>query len=255
MAAIDKIYLKNKDQYLKFKGWCAKQPPFVDKYGKTSKLIDYVYDYDDNWHDNAVVFKGPYYLDAYLIRNCPFDFIQKELMLNYGYWSQERIKSFYEDVKNWSGDSECPYWAKLEDFIVLEDGTMTIKGLKESDYEKIKAGKLYAKPTTDYTYEIGKHFRCIKSPVVKYNTPFGIKSWWIDLNVSDGMPYMWYHSEHNSWDFSDEFVVADWSSSTAHCRTIKALKRLMLKWKLPVGTIVRATGRYVNETYEFIITK
>ena len=76
-----------------------------------------------------------------------------------------------------------------------------------------------------------------------------------DIILPDGMGFMSYHAEHNSWDFDDEYVIADWSSSTAFIGTIKALKRLMIKWKLPVGTIVRATGRYVSDTYEFVIKK
>ena len=65
---------------------------------------------------------------------------------------------------------------------------------------------------------------------------------------------MLYHSNHNSWDFPDEFVFSDWHSSTAYVKTIKALKRLMLKWKLPVGTVVTASGRYISDEYKFIIT-
>lgn len=254
MAAIDKIYVENRKQYLRFKEWCEAQPPLTDKYGKTARLIDYVYKHNDEW-DGGVAFMGPYYLDAYLIRNCPFDFIQKELMLNYGHWSQERIKEYYENVKNWNGEGECPYWAKEEDFIFHENGLIELKGLEESDYSKILKGELFTKPTTGSVYEVGKHFKCIKRPPIKFNTPFGVKNWWVDVTVPDELPYMWYHSEHNSWDFSDEFVIAKWTSSTANCPTIRALKRQMLKWKLPIGTIVRATGRYAEETYEFIVTK
>lgn len=255
MAAIDKIYVNSWEKYLQFKEWCKKQPPLLDKYGKSAKLTDYVYKYDEKWDTEHPIFNAPYYIDAYVIRNCPFDFIQEELMLNYGHWSQKRIKEYYEDVKNWKGEGKYPYWAKLEDFITLEDGTMTIKGLEESDYEKIKRGYLYHSPLTMCTYTAGKHFKCTKHPVHMYNTPFGCRDWFISIVTPDGLPYMWYHKEHNSWDFMDEFVMAEWSSSTAFCKTIKALKRLILKWKLPVGTIVRATGRYVKDDYEFIVKK
>lgn len=254
MAAIDKIYLSSYKEYKEFLDWCNNQPVIYDKYHKPCKLSDYVYKYTDTWESKSKpVFKGPYYLDAYLIRNCPINSVQKELIINYGYWSQERIKRYYEDVKNWDvSKGECPYWAKLDDFIVLDDGTMTIKGLEKSDYEKIKDGELYTSPKhPDYTY--GKHFKCTRHPVYKYNTPFSCKQWFIYIAVPND--FMWYHSNHNSWDFSDEFVISDWSSSTAFCKTIKALKRLMLKWKLPIGTIVQASDRYIEDGYEFIITK
>jgi len=252
MAAIDKIYLNNWEQYLQFKKWCEEQPPLKDKYGVSCKLTDYLCKYNYPFETDRPVFNAPYYLDAYVIRNCPFDFIQEELMLNYGYWSQKRLKEYYNEVKNWSEESECPFWAKLEDFIFNEDGTITLKGLEKSDYELIKEGNLYNTTTSNY-YEVGKHFRCIKKPHIKYNTPFGIKNWWISVNPPEGI--MWYHKEHNSWDFSSEFVISKWSSSSAHVHTIRSLERLLIKWKLPVGTKVRVTGRYVEETYEFIIKK
>lgn len=256
MAAIDKIYVNTWEEYIRFKEWCEQQPALLDKYGKSVKISEYLITgwNKENWECHPI-FSAPCYVDAYVIRNCPFDFIQKELMVNYGHWSQERIKSYYEDVKNWNSEEECPYWAKLEDFVTLEDGTMTIKGLEESDYSKIKRGYLYSSPLTDCHYTVGKHFKCTKHPIYMYNTPYGCKSWFIDIIVPDKLPYMWYHREYNSWDFGDEFVYSDWHSSTAHCKTIKALKRLMIKWKLPVGTIVRATGRYINDNYEFIIKK
>ena len=254
MAAIDKIYVNTWEKYIQFKEWCEQQPPLLDKYGKSVKISDYLITgwNKEDWKCHPI-FSAPYYIDAYIIRNCPFDFIQEELMINYGHWSQERIKSYYEDVKNWNSEEECPYWAKLDDFIVLEDGTMAIKGLEESDYSKIKKGELYNSPFTSYKYKVGKHFKCIKHPIYMYNTPYGCKSWFIDIITPDELPYMWYHKERNSWDFSDEFVYSDGCSNTAFCKTIKALKRLIIKWKLPVGTIVRATGRYTNDTYEFIV--
>ena len=66
---------------------------------------------------------------------------------------------------------------------------------------------------------------------------------------------MWWHPKNKigTWDFPQEFVVADWSSSTTYCKSLKSIKRRILKWKLPVGTIVLLTGRYIGETYKIII--
>ena len=65
---------------------------------------------------------------------------------------------------------------------------------------------------------------------------------------------MWYHENTNTWDFSEEFVISDCiSSCCTKYKTIKAIKRAILKWKLPVGTIVKCTGRYIEDTYEFEI--
>ena len=255
MAAIDKIYLNSYKNYIQFREWLLQQPKLKDKYGTEVSLMNYFFNYCDknSWNEGHPVYCAPYYVDAYIIRNCPLKFVQDELELMYGFWSQERIKSFYNNVKNWdSSKGECPYWAKLDDFIILEDGTMTIKGLdEENSYIAIKKGNLYNSPKRE-DYEYGKKFRCIKHPKYLYNTPYGCKRWFITVNTPNN-DYMVYHRNYNSWDFPDEFVLSDWNSNTAYCKTIKALKRLILKWKLPIGAIVTASGRYTSDEYKFII--
>ena len=272
MAAIDKIYLNSWNEYRLFKEWCEAQPTIKDKYGKDCKIIDYFFYQWNNqkyWNEKDChpVMSAPYYVDAYIIRNCPFDFVQEELMVNYGHWSQKRIREYYESVKNWDGKGKCPYWAKLEDFIFNEDGTMSIKGLEKSDYELIKEGKLYDKPYNN-KYESGKHFRMIKMPdFYKGNVcqrPMR-GNWMIDIKLPDYVDelYMSWHSHSKAkhpvgtWDFIGEFVesIDGWASSATYCRTIDALKRRIPKWNLPVGTIVRTIGQYVGEEYEFIVKK
>lgn len=254
MAAIDKIYVSNREQYLEFKKWCEEQPPLIDKYDVKVPLSRYVYKHSDEWN-GGVVFCGPYYADAYLIKNCPLDYIQKELMLNYGHWSQDKINEAYDCVMHRTEKNKVFYtWLTENDFKII-DGVITMPNLEKSDYEKIKNGELYNSPFTNNKYIVGKHFKCIKHPINYFNRPFKRKNWMIDLFLPDDLGYMWYHDNHNSWDFSDEFVISKWSSSVAFCKTIKALKRLMIKWELPVGTIVRVTGKYIFDTYEFKITK
>lgn len=255
MAAIDKIYLNGSyNDYKEFVDWCNKQPLLYDKYNTPCKISSYVYKYTkENWKPGRVVFMGPYYVDAYLIRNCPIESVQKELMLNYGHWSQEKINNAYEIVSNRNEENkEFFTWLTVDDFKIV-DNVITIPNLEKSDYQKIKDGEMYASPKRE-VYEYGRHFKCIKHPKYFFNTPFGIKRWHIDVEIPN-YDYMWYHEKHNSWDFYDEFVISDWSSNTAFCKSIKALKRLMLKWKLPIGTIVRARGRYTFDDYEFVITK
>lgn len=275
MAAIDKIYLSSYEEFCEFKNWCEKQPKLKDKYDNEVSILDYFYDFWDSpkyWEEEEKchpVFCAPYYVDAYLIKNCPLEYVQKELMLNYGYWSQERIKRYYEDVKNWNGDGECPYWAKLEDFITLEDGTMTIKGLEKSDYEKIKDGELYNSPTLEGKYEAGTHFKITKLPFyrvkckypMRYRSKSGLRIqplWDVSIETPGDCESMWWHDRGKigTWDFSSEFVTDhNWSSSSTWCPSLKSIKRRILKWKLPIGTIVRLQGRYVGEEYEIVIKK
>ena len=267
MAAVDKIYVNSYDEYIQFRDWLKAQPKLHDKYGKEVSLMEYFFDYWDkeSWFDKNgenvthPVYSAPYYVDAYIIRNCPIESVQKDLMINYGYWSQERIREFYESVKNYDPDEDgAPFWAKLEDFIFNEDGTMTIKGLEKSSYEEILNGELYVSPyRTDVEY--GTHFRLIKSPNGKKTIPFEkpLKGmWWVTVeNTNDKYDSMWYSDDTDTWDFTDEFVVSKWTSNTAHVKTITALKRKIRKWKLPIGTKVCVSGGYVGEEYEFVVTK
>ena len=214
MAAIDKIYINTLEQYDEFKAWCEQQPAIKDKYDKEVLLTKYLYDKPSQQPDtDFAVIMCPYYLDAYLIRNCPFEYIQKELKLNYG--------SSYEDIKNW---------------------------------------KLYRKPTTDALYEIGTHYTCIKRPYYgNANKP--IKgNWFIEVQLPSHIDhFIWYHEIKSgsigTWDFSDEFVDCTWTSSAATCKTVMSLRKRIKKWKLPIGSKVKLTGRYVDEEYVFLIKK
>lgn len=215
MAAIDKIYVTSLKQYDEFAEWCRQQPMLTDKYGYQESITKYLRDRPKGDYEYPA-FRAPYFVDAYVIRNCPLDYIQKELKVNYG-----------------------------------------------SSYDVIKRGELYTKPTTDYEYVAGKHCTIIKIPDMggKCNRPYKSNSWWVDLVLPDDAPYMIYHADGkkkpDTWDFTDEFVADwKWGSSTAHVKTIKALVRLICtKWKLPVGTIVRATGRYIGDDYKILVTK
>jgi len=259
MAAIDKIYVNTWEQYQEFMNWCKEQPLFTDKYGGKESMCRYLITgwEKDNWTSHPIA-SFPYYIDAYIICNCPFDYIQKELMLRYGYHDQDYINEAYKTVMERGGGESEPgniyYWLTKDDFQIV-DGVITMPENEDSSYMRIKRGEELTNPTTDVEYEVGKHFKCIKHPPHFYNKPFIYKFWWVNVILPEGMGFMSYHEEHNSWDFYDEYVIADWSSNTAYVGTIRALKRLMVKWKLPVGAVVRATGRYVADTYEFVIKK
>lgn len=221
MAAIDKIYVRSYDEYLQFKDWCKEQPKMTDKYGRNESLSSYIYDWDeDSFNDtnSRPIFMAPFYVDAYVIRNCPFEFIQNEYKVNYGGYNP----NFGEEA---------------------------------TSYNKIKAGELYASATTDCEYEVGKHCRCTKHPLYHYNRPYKAKYWDVEVDAPEGLPFMWFNEDTKTWDFCDEYVISRWKSSMCHIKTIKALMRKIRKWKLPVGTRIQVYGRYVEDTYEFVVTK
>lgn len=252
MAAIDKIYLNSFDIFTKFKEWCEAQPPIKDKYGKEDKISNYLfYDWydpeywkEDNCHP---VMNAPYYIDAYIIRNCPIEKVQKELMLNYGHKTQEDLRKIYDTIKNRkpeiqkiideaNGDwsklpngtlvNELDYWYwSIDDFNIDENGVISIKDIGKSDYEKIRDGELYAFPSCD-KYERGKHFRIIKISAMysgrKCNYPTPVRSkkgpkytptWNIDIKLPD-----YVDEDYMSWSsHSDaDFPIGTWDFCSEH---------------------------------------
>ena len=215
MAAIDKIYVDSFEKYTLFKYWCMAQPKIKDKYGNETSLINYVFNYTE-WKDGAVlpVCNNPYYIDAYLIRNCPFDFIQEELMLSYGKWTQDNIEEAYDVVMKRGGEkceSGLFHWLSKEDFSIV-DGKITLNQ-EDSDYDLIKAGKLYATPYTNKKYKVGRSFKIIKCPREHNNRPYKRKRWLVDVDAPEELGFLWYHSSTNTWEFSEEFVISEWTSS------------------------------------------
>lgn len=213
MAAIDKIYVSNSQQYKEFKEWCEAQPKLKDKYGVEVPITAYMYRWNDEDFDGErPALMAPYFVDAYIIRNCPLDYIQKELKVNYGFAGSKA-------------------------------------------YQRIKKGEMCTTPCVDFEYEKGSHFYCTKHPAGMFNKPYKAKSWMVDIREPEGMPFMWYSEDHNSWDFCDEFVYnrKGWKRTYTFVHSIRALKRLIRKWQLPVGTKVRASDRF--DDYTFIVTK
>ena len=45
-----------------------------------------------NWEFGLPVFSAPYYVDAYVYRTCPFEFVKKALMANY--WTPEELLKY-----------------------------------------------------------------------------------------------------------------------------------------------------------------
>lgn len=259
MAAIDRIYVDKFEDYLLFKEWCEKQPKLKDKYGTECSISNYLYKWE-SFEDGDVypIFSAPYYIDAYLIRNCPFDFIQDELKLNYGYRTQEWIDEAYNAVMNRNWDNIDFYtWLKPDDFKIV-DGVVTMPNEPISDYELIKEGKLYPTSYTQKKYTIGNHIKCIKYPPIKYNTISYNGYWWVQVDPPEELGHMWYYKNHNSWDFADEFVISKGIGRSSVCcryKTIRSIKRAIRKWKLPIGTTIKCTGRCFCITYVFKVTK
>ena len=112
MAAIDKTYLKLWSQYKSLRDWCASVGEVTDDWGNKFHPLDYLRDYSyaewleysKNETAEVVVWNTPKYLDIYLIRYCPLDFIQDRLKEQYGEgWSKNAFcetQNTYDDILN-----------------------------------------------------------------------------------------------------------------------------------------------------------
>lgn len=289
MAAIDKIYLTKYSEYTQFKNWCNEQEPLEDKYGKKVHISKYLYDWNEWEGENEhPVFKAPCYVDAYVIRNCQFDFVQKAISINYGYMPQDWIWDWYNTVKNRTKEDQdiideflathdentystpmrpdrncipC-WWLTLDDFEIV-DGIISCKKQDKSTYEKICEGSChdYDLPYRE-NVQTGTHFTMVMCPrdlgYMNFQRP--IKgNWEVKVESPDKYDYLWFNSndswDKGTWDFSEEFVDSDWASSSTFCPTVRSLTRRIKKWNLPVGTKVILTGRYPIEKYVFVIKK
>ena len=121
MAGIDKTYITSYDDYKKVIDWC-KGKSFKLSNGQVIYPSNFIYYPDitkEEWDENEKMFKQEYpdgqydkilwntpiYFDIWLIRNCPFDFIQNRLKEQYGGgWSKtaftDHNESLYEQIKN-----------------------------------------------------------------------------------------------------------------------------------------------------------
>ena len=97
MAGIDKTYLKKWNQYEALYNWCKQVGEVTDDYGNKFSPIDWLREYTyEEWEkytkqeaEEIYIWNTPLYLDIYLIRYCPLDFIQDRLKEQYGEgWSK-----------------------------------------------------------------------------------------------------------------------------------------------------------------------
>lgn len=92
MAAIDKTYTSDYEEYQKFLKW-AKETTFECPNGTKIYVYNYVYDYWTEEHMKEAprpVMNSPYSLDYFLIKYCPFKFVQDRMREVY---SEEYVNS------------------------------------------------------------------------------------------------------------------------------------------------------------------
>ena len=240
MAGIDKTYLTSYDDYKKVIDWC-RDKSFKLSNGQVVYPSNFIYYPDitkEEWDENERIFKQkhpdeqydkilwntPTYFDIWLIRNCPFDFIQNRLKEQYGGgWSKtaftDHNENLYEQIKN----GTSPY----DTYVRPETG------------KKIKIERILGTPFRD------------SNMCWHIETPY-----WIKDKRSNNKDAMWYNEDTDEWYTNDEELPC--TSSAKFVKgplTKKNIYNMVRKWKLPKGTqmIFSASWRRYIVT-EYLVT-
>ena len=240
MAGIDKTYITSYEDYKKVIDWC-RDKSFKLSNGQVIYPSDFIYYPDitkEEWDENEKTFKQKYpdeqydkilwntptYFDIWLIRNCPFDFIQNRLKEQYGGgWSKtaftDHNESLYEQIKN----GTSPY----DTYVRPKTG------------KKIKIERILGTPFRD------------SNMCWHIETPY-----WIKGKRSNNKDSMWYNEDTDEWYTNDEELPC--TSSAKFVKgplTKKNIYNMVRKWKLPKGTqmIFSASWRRYIVT-EYLVT-
>ena len=274
MAALDKIYVETYEQADQFRNWC-KVHTISDKYGVVKPLTYWVFKEIDKWDWSSgshPIFMAPRPVDYYVIRNCPFDFVQKEMKVNY---SRE-----YDDIRNAEryftdniGTINFDTYQYLPDYEPGKHFSIKrVKGILHCNGQPVNCNRPY------HTREFAKRDLDLKARD-KWNKTHHVKSdqqfthvgqpyWTIRIfkdrvtDFSDYLRFMMYSvpkekGRIGTWDAVGDCVICRLKSSDCHdCRTIRALARRIKKWKLPVGTELKVYSfRCSNDDYYKIVIK
>lgn len=248
MAAIDKTYISDWNQFDMVRNWAIKQQ-FTLKNGKIVKLKNYLYypdlteeewfEHEAIWNQNypestydVVLWNTPTYVDIWLIRNCPFDFIQDRLKEQYGGgWSKTAFTDHNEDN----------LYEQIKNGISVYD-TFQRNGLgKEA---KVKFHHISGSWCRDkdcwWRIEVNPYW-------------IGDKKTQFDIGDSP-----WYNEDDDMWYWDKEAMPI--GSNVCYqdgCLTKKNIVNLIKKWNFPKGTIVtfenlmsfKGKGRYIMHSF------
>lgn len=180
--------------------------------------------YGDDWvfdpenYFEIVLWNTPTYIDVFLIRNCPFDFIQERLREQYG-----------------GG------WSKTA-FTEHNDDDM---------YEQIKNG------TSVYdTFQrngLGKNAK-VRFHGYGY-VPRDKKCWWW-VQTGRNVPIGWWYNEDDDMWYN-EYECMPWNTNTAHFHgalTKKNIVNIVKRWNLPKGFELQFTCLLDRYAFEFTVT-
>ena len=223
MAAIDKTYIKTYNQYKEVYDWC-KDIVVTFKNKISFKPSDFICEYtEDDFNQlpensEIVLWNTPYYMDKWLIRNCPIDFIQKRLKEQYG--------NDYDDIKN--GNYEM--------------------------YERNGLGKdihfkVIKKPHVYHRFNFVYIDRQNQLRIYKENR----NGLW-EISIEDEDNYWCYNKEYDYWTNITEGFPFDSHTCTIKKKNlnIKSIYRYLRKWNLPAGIKITIDNIWFDFGWELI---
>lgn len=257
MAGIDKTYLKSWEQFDTVRNWAKEtcftlkngktvrmsdfmyypdltKQEWDEWHDERVKYAREIFDtpeytaeckkmYGDDWvfdperYFDVVLWNTPTYVDVFLIRNCPFDFIQKRLREQYGGgWSKTALTDhndddMYEQIKN---------------------GTSVY-----DTYQRNGLGKNAKVKFHGYGY-VPRDKKCW---------------WWIEIVNEIGW---WYNEDDDAWYNDNELmpITCNVNDKIHGALTKKNVVNLIRKWDLPKGIRLRFSCRFERHMFEFTVT-
>lgn len=177
------------------------------------------WEFDPENYFDVVLWNTPVYVDIFLIRNCPFEFIQDRLKEQYsGGWSKEAFTNHnddntYEQIKNHTSVYDT--------------------------YQRNGLGKNAKVHFHNYKYgPIPRDKKC---------------RWWIQITNLNEENDFWLYNEYDKMWYSDLEAMPT-CSNTAHIKgslTKKNIVNLIKKWNLPKGFKIDFTCFLTENEYRY----
>lgn len=265
MSCIDKTYVSSWEEWKELKDWvwdkkielkngltcyprnCMYYPDYDEKQVnewlenvRQSNMKMYGYTYDVAVERSEIPFwNTPTYVDIWLIKNCPIEWVQDRLKYQYG------------------GDSSIP---GLTHYDTIKQGISEYDTYKRNGLGKNFKYKVIKKPTGRFLHKFHYIDRNENLRLYKDNKN---SVWLVEVNDvkhpynSDEYIHWCANDKHNFWTCYAEALPYTSSAMTIRCKqpSLKSIIRRIQKWDLPDGTQIKFANLRFNIEWIIIIKK
>lgn len=190
---------------------------------------------------------------------CPNGII---INLNDYLYSEITKEDFEKHLKEFSGSS-CPVMNTPEgvDYFLIK--YCPLKVIQDRMEEVYSTEYVYAIKNGQSEFdkfvksESGKHYRIIVKPTFYKQMKFYSNN--LHKYVKPGYKVyvedMWYSDEYDRWLEYGELGIWNTNIANTNCKSFKSIIRKIMSWKLPIGSIVKVCGYYLENDFTLMITK